>query len=293
MSTKVKETNIIRPRIFTDITKCPTCGGSGYIVELKSNEETKATYGDDVLVEYASPCPSCNGGHASKVESAKRTADIPQAYYDSRYSAFDWSVYRNSDGQMLNLSKHKVLIDSFINDFDRWEQKGQGLYIWSRTKGSGKTFLASCICNELMAKNPMRTKFVSATNLLNIAKSADSTSYNEYERDPIKLLCNCKLLVLDDLGQKNTGAEWMNDILFRIFDERYQKKLVTIVTSNIKLNSLDLDDRVVDRIYSMCIDVPIPDYCVRAKEATDRKMDFLRELGIVQGEKGAKQIDSK
>ena len=283
MQTPTNEKNIPHLKAYsTDLSKCPQCGGSGYVLRRMVTPESKSIYGEDIPVEVAMECPSCNGGHDIKVESAMKIADIPQAYYDKRYNAFDWGIYTDSEGNSIDLSKQKGFVDSFLSAFDKWEAYGLGLYIWSRTKGSGKTFLASCLCNELINKYAMRTKFVSATNLLNIAQSGNKEAFNEYERDPIALLCNCKLLVIDDLGQKNSGTEWMTDILFRITDERMNKKLITIITSNIKMSELSMDDRVVDRINKMCQPIPLPDFCVRAKESNSMKVELFKELGLIQ-----------
>lgn len=248
----------------------------------KCTQRVIEVYGKEMALEYAEKCPDCNGGHERNVETVKAKADIPVAFYDKKYEAFNWHIYRKDNGEEIDLSMQEKFINSFIRDFDRWEKGGLGLYIWSHTKGSGKTFLASCICNELMDLNAMRTKFVSASNLLTIAQSANRNALDQYERDPIGLLCNCKLLVIDDLGQKETGKEWMADILFRILDERMQHNLVTIITSNIKMSELSVDDRIADRINRLCYPIPLPDYCVRAKEATENKVKLLNQLGLTK-----------
>lgn len=264
-----------------DLKMCPECHGTGYVVRRMVTDISREVYGEARAVEYALPCPLCHGGHAQKVETMRTLAEIPRAFYDKKYDSFDWTLYRDAEGNPMDLSRQKRFVDSFISSFEMWDERGLGLYIWGHVKGCGKTFLASCICNELMGKYAMGTRFISTTNLLNIAQSADRSGRTEWERDPIGFLCSCKLLVLDDLGQKNTGAEWLTDILFRITDERMQKKLVTIITSNIRLSELSFDDRVVDRINKICQPIPLPDYCVRAREANDQKASFFRELGLI------------
>ena len=102
-----------------------------------------------------------------------------------------------------------------------------------------------------------------------------------YEKNPIEVLCECELLVLDDLGQKKTGENWLDDILFRIIDYRYQHKKVTLITSNIELKKLRLDDRVADRLNKMCQPIPLPDYSFRQKESREKKLEFLKGLGLV------------
>lgn len=257
---------------------CPVCHGSGW--ELYEKEAPEA-YGNNIPVWYAKTCPFCRGGHDAKVEQIRKAANIPVSYYDKPYSDFRWDIYKDDKGKVIDLSKQRNYVESFLNDFKKWDDRGLGLYIWSEMKGSGKSFLSSCICNELMKRYAMQTRYISAANLLDIAQSGDPDSMNKYKRNPIELLCNCKLLVIDDLGAKKAGNEWMNDLLFQITDARMTKKLVTIITSNIPMRKLELDDRVCDRINKLCQSIPLPNYCVRAREANEDKAAFFKQLGLM------------
>lgn len=256
--------------------QCPVCGGSGREIIRKACPEV---YGNNTLLEYAVPCTSCNGAIERRSVEARNRANIPVSFYDKYMEDFDRNIYAQQDGTYIDITKQMLAVDSFINDFVKWDDEGLGLYICSGTKGSGKTFLASCICNSLIKRYPINTRFVSAPNLLNLSKQSDGSG--NYSTDPIALLCNCKLLVIDDLGQKNCGLEWMNDVLFRIIDSRYQQKLVTIYTSNVRVGNLELDDRIVDRINGTTLQVSLPEFCVRTKEANEKKKSFLEELGII------------
>lgn len=248
--------------------KCPECAGTGYVYrEIPSPE----VYGDTFIPEFAVACPKCNGGHLQNVDRAKRMAKIPHSYSDKRINDFKWSFYPDDTNGKANL------INDFISNYRDWESNGLGLYIWSHTRGSGKTFLASCICNELIDKYyPMNTCFVSATKLIDLDKAS-----NTDENNNIQQLCNCQLLVIDDLGQKATGQQWQEDILFRILDHRVSNNLITIITSNYQIGELELDIRIVDRIYQVCQLLQLPECAVRQKEATERKKDFLKKRGLI------------
>ena len=274
--------------------KCPICKGTGFELFQAAQLAEIDSDGYSITIEnhikayrsletksqpYAIPCRRCNGGHARRVEEFQKRANIPSSFDDKYLEDFDRNIYMQSDGKPADISKMMKAVDSFIENFQEWDKKGFGLYICSSMKGSGKTFLASCICNSLIRKYPINTKFVSASELLNLSKNSDGSG--NYERDPIALLCNCKLLVIDDLGQKNNGSDWMNDVLFQITDSRYQQKLVTIYTSNVKIGNLNLDDRIVDRINRTTFQMSLPEYCVRAKEANEQKIEFMKKLGIM------------
>ena len=244
-----------------DDGRCPVCDGTGWEwVEIPD-----PMYGEGGTTKAVRPCTRCNGGHAAKVEKAKLRANIPQ---DRRLSAFDWTVYGE------DLTRQRKIVNTFVSQFQNMESDGFGLFITSKIRGSGKTFLASCIGGELADRYAASIRFVSASDLLDIAKQ------NDNGRDPLLDLINCRVLILDDLGQKLTGRDWLTDVLFRIIDKRYQAHRIMIVTSNVPLAELDFDDRVVDRLNAMTIQIKLPEFCVRAREANTRKIEMLKKYGI-------------
>jgi DNA replication protein DnaC len=256
---------------------CPKCKGCGYIIVRKTTPRSIEIYGKDHPVDYAEPCPYCNGGEQKQIEDVRTRANIPTTYYDASIESFKFNEYYNDKGEKEDISLQEKYVRSFIFDFEKWQKKGIGLYIYSKRRGTGKTFLASCICNSLMAKYKLTTKFVSTSDLLDIAKAEP----RQGEKAPLEVLCECKVLVLDDIGQKNTGTEWLNDILFKIIDARYQKKLVTIFTSNVKVGELNIDDRVRSRIDKLSQLIPLPEYSFRNKEAHEEKLELFKEIGLM------------
>ncbi len=256
---------------------CPRCKGGGMIIVMKSTQHSIDTYGDDRELEYAEPCPYCNGGEKQVVKEIRERANIPATYYDASIDNFKWDIYLDEKGNIIDISTQKKFVFSFIDHFEKWQEKGLGFYIYSKTRGTGKTFLASCICNSLMAKYKMATKFVSASDLINLSKQEPRTG----EKNPIDVMCECKVLVLDDIGQKTTGEEWMNDLLFRIIEARYQNKLVTLFTANAKCDELRIDDRVSSRINKISQNIPLPEFSFRLKQSYDDKKDFYKELGLM------------
>ena len=257
---------------------CPKCKGTGYIIVRKSTQFTKELYKSDIGVDYAIPCPYCNGGEAHKVEDVRTRANLPAAYYDASIEHFKWDAYIDElQKTPIDTAMQKKIVDSFIMNYPKWQDKGIGLYIYSKKRGTGKTFLASCICNSLMVKYKITTKFVSACDLIDIAKQEP----RQGEKPPLDVMCECKVLVIDDIGQKNTGTEWLNDILFKLIETRYQHKLVTIFTSNLKVGELMIDDRISSRIEKISQNIPLPEYSYRSKQALGEKKELFKELGIV------------
>ena len=242
---------------------CRVCGGSGWeMIE----EDTSELYGEGSTSKFARRCTACNGNHARRVSDALTVADIPEG---RSLSDFDWTLYG------VDLTRERTIVNQFVERFPDFEREGLGLFLTSKTRGSGKTFLASAIGGELINRYEASIRFISASNLIEISKQK-----REDGGDPLDDLMACRVLILDDLGQQRTGRDWRTDILFRIIDKRYQAKKTVIVTSNVALAELDFDDRVVDRLNSMTVTVKIPEVCIRAREANTRKRAILEELGI-------------
>lgn len=241
---------------------CPVCHGTGW-----EDCEVQQEVGDQIQTYKAvKRCTYCNGNHARRVSDALIVADIPEG---RSLADFDWNLYG------VDLKREKKIVDQFVERLPDFEREGLGLFLTSKTRGSGKTFLASAIGGELISRYEASIRFVSASNLIEISKQKRDDG-----SDPLDDLISCRVLILDDLGQQRTGRDWLTDILFRIIDKRYQARKTVIVTSNVALAELDFDDRVVDRLNSMTLTIKIPEYCVRAREANTRKRAILSKLGI-------------
>lgn len=237
---------------------CPVCNGTGW-EPVEQISETGKTY------MAVRKCTACRWNHDKRVKESKALADIQE---DRTLEAFNWGKYTGFD-----INREKKIVETFVEHFREFEAEGMGLFLTSKTRGSGKTFLASCIGGELINRYEASVSFVNASDLLDIAQ-------RKTEDDPIERMISCRVLILDDLGQKQTGREWLSDILFKIIDKRYQKKRIVIVTSNDLLRELDFDARIIDRLYAMTCLVRLPEFCVRSQEANSRKRAILHKLGI-------------
>ena len=268
-----KETNMI---FTSDSNRCPTCGGIGKVFYTKISDLYE---GKPIEYEYYKDCPTCHGRKTERVQEIYKRSSIPEIFSNAKMDAFRWDIYTNKDGSLINTEKIKKVFDSFLDDFLKWQDKGMGLFIFSRTKGSGKTFSASCLANTIISRYAIRVRFDSAVNLINTQQRADKDSPRLSESDPITDMSNVPLLVLDDIGAKDSNS-WLDEILFTITDRRMQRKLPTIMTSNMPIAELPYNDRIVDRINAICIQVDMPEVCIRARESNGQKARFINQLGL-------------
>jgi DNA replication protein DnaC len=162
---------------------------------------------------------------------------------------------------------------NYARRFEDFKKAGKGLILFGGV-GTGKTFLASCIANELIDNGVpcLVTNFARIINTLQgmyEGKQNYLDSLNEFD-----------LLVIDDLGiERNT--EYVNELVYNIIDARYRSGKPMIITTNLKYSDLhNTDDtskaRIYSRIIEMCLPVLVSGEDRRKTKAQDsRLMDIL------------------
>ena len=130
------------------------------------------------------------------------------------------------------------------------------------------------MANEIMKDRDICVKFISVPELLEMTKKSYKDFAREENLDRIK---TAELLILDDIGAE-TKKEWIDTELFRLIDYRYSNKKVTIFTSNVAMDMLKLNDRIVDRIYRRSLRLPLPEKSVRSMQADEENMKFMQNI---------------
>ncbi len=120
------------------------------------------------------------------------------------------------------------------------------IYIAGPT-GVGKTYLISCMANELINQGKI-VKIVSAPNM-----SIELKEFTKYQdTELIKKYLSCEVLFIDDLGTETLFKNSTLENIYLIINERKIRKLPTVITSNLALN--DLGAVYGERIYSRIVD---------------------------------------
>lgn len=153
--------------------------------------------------------------------------------------SFEKSKYEDKNGLKKIYDKIKVYCEKFT------PSSAKNIVI-SGDVGTGKSFLAGAIVTQVekAGYNPI---FITAQNLNNV--------FLKYHTAPIdeksfysSLLCDCDLLVIDDLGCEPPFKNVTNEYLLMVLCERTAKSLPTIITTNLSQNQLL--DRYGDRVLS-------------------------------------------
>ena len=136
----------------------------------------------------------------------------------------------------VDYKKRSNVIKALKEFYDGFPNNKKGLYLHG-SFGSGKTFLVSCLLNEL-AKKDYKTVLIYYPELLNRLKSTfDNTDESyAYLLNEVK---QCDLLLIDDIGAE-TVTNWSRDeILGTILQYRMENNLSTFITSNLTLDELE------------------------------------------------------
>ena len=183
-------------------------------------------------------------------------------------------VYRNPDSKKTVSDACKI-IKTYLDDFKNQKEMGMGLYIWSRTKGSGKTRIAAGIANELIKSYAV--KFAVSLTILQEIKNTWRRDAEYSESRLLDALSTVEVLVIDDFGVERP-ADWINDKLYQIINERYINKKVTIFTSNEALKTLQYDDRITNRIKERTYQIAFPEESVRDHIAERLQGEIIEKM---------------
>lgn len=213
--------------------------------------------------EYLLPAA---GVTAEESEFRKIRAMMPFEFLDVMAKDFQWSRYRG------DVTVAKEMVNRYILHYEKLRNKGMGLYIYSGTKGSGKTMLACCLLNEITKRYKGVVKFVNILDFLEMTKKGFSG-----DDEDVNNIRHAGLLVVDDIGVQ-MSKEWIDTVLYSLVNDRYVNRLPTIYTSNIPVNRLKMDDRITDRIESTTYSVQLPEESIRKAMREQQKQKLLQEI---------------
>lgn len=162
----------------------------------------------------------------------------------------------------------------YCNQFEYFKAMGKGIMLYGPV-GTGKTFVAAEIVNELVEKK-YRCYFTSITRLVN-GMPKELAERNRY----IDRLNDYDLLVLDDFSAEKK-TEYMQEAVYLIVNARYVAGLPLIITTNLTAdeikNTNDITfQRTYSRISEMCHPILV-DGADRRKEKARAEYKATKEL---------------
>lgn len=203
-------------------------------------------------------------------------ANIPESFKEVRMSNFVETVYKDANNQNKIHTAVKA-IKYWLDNFEAMKGRGMGLYLYSETKGSGKTRMAVSIANELIYEKKIQVKFSTSLQILSEIKASWGRDREYSESKLLDFLCTTKILIIDDFGTEQ-AKDWIGERFYQIINNRYVDKKITIFTSNSRLDLLKYDDRITNRIKERTFQIPFPEESVRDIIAKQNMMELVNGI---------------
>lgn len=162
---------------------------------------------------------------------------------------YTFEKFLNEKGQAYKVAYN------YAKNFEQMKEDNVGLLFYGDV-GSGKTYLACSIANELIEREQVKVKIMNLSQVINqIQKSAFKLDSNEI----IDNLSNIPLLILDDLGIER-DTSYAREQVYNIINSRYLKGRPTIFTTNLSLEIIQNPNIELEyqRIYSRILEMTIP-----------------------------------
>lgn len=140
-----------------------------------------------------------------------------------------------------------------------WLRKPTGFFVFLGSVGTGKTYLCSSICNAWEEKQQQlrqeNTRWYDYyyTNENEFMRRIKKTMTNGGDPEEFieGLTDSNQLFIYDDFASSIQMTEWKQDMLYAFIEQRYNKGLATIITSNLFAKDLKstFHPRLVSRIF--------------------------------------------
>lgn len=163
--------------------------------------------------------------------------------------------------------RYSIVLEANMNDLPAFEalneykeavlekvEAGEGLYIWGKSTGCGKTSWACKIMGYYFRKIAFTTGLENEGLYIFLPTFLEDLRDNYDSKDPdfeqvLSMVKECKLLIIDDIGAERV-TEWVRERMVSIINTRVSNNLATIYTSNLSPEELKsgLGDRVASRV---------------------------------------------
>ena len=141
----------------------------------------------------------------------------------------DETLNANFDDVIIDKQTKKQARNGCINFVSNIDNKQSGIYLCGEF-GIGKTYLLSCVANELANKG----KTVLYVYFPDLVRYMNGIMYeNQKLEAEILSLKECDVLILDDLGAESLNSWFRDQVLGPVLNYRYLSKKPICVSSNL------------------------------------------------------------
>ena len=222
--------------------ECQKCQDTGYVVDGPSTKMCSCLQQKIYDIEY-------NKANMGQLEK-QNFEHFHLSFYSTEVCP---EKFHSAISPQENMKLIQKICLNFISHFDNPEEKN---LLFTGKTGLGKTFLSSCIANELLKQGKTvlyQTASVMLDTIIHYRFGKSTTSSDIYQH-----LLNVDLLIIDDLGTEGTNNMKLVE-LFNLLNSRLltNQSTKTIISTNLSLQDLFqiYDERIVSRIvgnYNIC-----------------------------------------
>lgn len=214
---------IVQHNEFELVEHCDICDGAGWLRE-------QVPFGHPHF-GVLFPC-ACK-----QAEQAQQKAD--ELAQSSNLDAFRCKTFTTFNPFIPGLRNVVLQVKQYVKCPDGWLTLF-GAY------GVGKTHLAAAIANEVLGRRE-QVHFAVVPDLLDHLRATFGPQSTVGYDERFEQVRTVPLLILDDLGAESATA-WAREKLYQLLNYRYNYRLATVLTTNVKPEALD------PRIYSRLCD---------------------------------------
>lgn len=254
--------------------------GNGLLMcgKCHSEKECILTKPDGTTKTVHCAC-KCSVAQHEKEAEEKRKRDRMQYLDSMRRTGFpdaemrEWTFAKSDHTDQRN----ENIARKYVANFDAMRKQGTGLLLCGQV-GTGKSFLAACIANELINQGTpcLMTNFSRIISRVSEKFGGDQKYLDDLNR--------FDLLIIDDLGaERDTDFTW--EKVMNVIDARYRAGLPLIITTNFEPKDFaDRGDirrqRVFSRLKEMCILLEVKGTDRRSKKMQDKLETAKSLLGL-------------
>lgn len=183
-------------------------------------------------------------------------------------------IFKDTEYMMIENTEHRKFAYNYAKKFEEAGKRGLLLY---GDVGTGKSFMASCIANQLLNKG-YSVKWITTLEFVDKGCFFTWEDYNSY----IDSITAPDLLIVDNLGaERNT--DFAVERVQEIIDRRSESGKPMIVTTNLDINVMMKEQNVArkrtyDRILETCFPILFHGQSYRIKKANENFSGFRKLL---------------
>ena len=201
-------------------------------------------------------CPECYKANqrkasdlAERQEAEKRkmivslnleSSGIPKRFRDKTFDNF--KAENPDSARVLKIAR------AYADRFDERRAAG-GCLVFTGLPGTGKNHLAFAIMEHAIRVHMATAYFTTVIDAVRSIRETFGQKSETTEREAISKLVSPELLVLDEVGVQG-GSDYEKNVVFDVFNKRYNAMKPTILISNLTQSELTdyLGERVIDRM---------------------------------------------